>query len=284
MKWSEKTNLCGNYCDLIVRKPKIFKSCQWGECCGRNWNDWISFKIQPNKTWRKLWWKLTQFVIVNTQFIQMKKWWDIIRNCVNWLHDKLRNWSWVSLLIWFEMCVIWFELRFKYVRFERQLNSDGMKESLLSFNERCFSFVIIHTSDGIISMLNLCNFNTSSLIQFFIFNGNLLIFVVPLNLNSLKFVKCSNSVGILLRNAHPSKLRMCNWVSNPICVGSDVIPPHESERCWSDVSWEICDGSVSSCCVPIQFQHLKWRKLTHNWDQCVTLYLCIIEWEMKKWC
>jgi hypothetical protein len=98
-------------------------------------------------------------------------------------------------------------------------------------NEGCLNFVIIHTSDGIISMLSLFNSNTSSLIQFFIFNGNLLIFVVPLhNLNSLKFVKCSNSVGILLKESHQNKLRVCNWVSNPICVGNDVIPLDESER------------------------------------------------------
>jgi hypothetical protein len=97
--------------------------------------------------------------------------------------------------------------------------------------------------------LSLFNSNTSSLIQFFILNGNLLIFVVPLNLNSLKFVKCSNSVGILLKESHQIKLRVCNWVNNPICVGSDVIPLNESERCWSDVSWEICDESVSSCFV-----------------------------------
>jgi hypothetical protein len=96
-------------------------------------------------------------------------------NCVNWFADKSRNWSWVSLLIWFEMCVIWFQLRFKCVRFERQYNSDGMKESLLSINERCLSFVIIHTSDGIVWLLRLSNTNTSSLIQFFVFNGNLLI-------------------------------------------------------------------------------------------------------------
>jgi hypothetical protein len=83
----------------------------------------------------------------------------------------------------------------------------------------------------------------------------------------------------------PIHLRVCNWVSNPICVGRDVIPLHESERCWrNDASWEICDGSVLSCFVPIQLQHLKWRRLTHNWDQCVTLYLCPNKWEMKKRC
>jgi hypothetical protein len=53
------------------------------------------------------------------------------RNCVNWLHDKSRNRSWVSLLICFEMCVIWLWLRSKCVRFERQYNSDGTTESLL---------------------------------------------------------------------------------------------------------------------------------------------------------
>jgi hypothetical protein len=79
----------------------------------------------------------------------------------------------------------------------------------------------------------LFNFNTSSLIQFFIFNGNLLICVVPLNLNSLKFVKCSSSVEILLRESHQYKLRVCNWVNNPICVGSDLIPLDVSERCYT---------------------------------------------------
>jgi hypothetical protein len=79
LKWSEKTNLCGKYCDLISREIKTFKSCQWGECCGRNWSDYISTKIQMNKIWRKLWWKLIQFVIVTTQVTQMKKWWNIIR-------------------------------------------------------------------------------------------------------------------------------------------------------------------------------------------------------------
>jgi hypothetical protein len=101
----------------------------------------------------------------------------------------------VSLLIWFEMCVIWFLLKFKCVRFERQYNSDGMKESLLRLNERCLSFVIIHTPDGIISMLRLFNSNTSSLVQFFIFNGNFLV-CVAYNLNSLKFIKRFNPVGI----------------------------------------------------------------------------------------
>jgi hypothetical protein len=115
-------------------------------------------------------------------------------NSVNRFDDKLRNWSWVSLLIWFEMCVIWLKMRFKCVRFERQYKSDGMKRSLLFLNERCLSFVIIHTSDGIVSMLSLFNSNTSSLIQFFILNGILLICVVPLNLNSLKL----SNIPILL--------------------------------------------------------------------------------------
>jgi hypothetical protein len=48
-------------------------------------------------------------------------------------------------------------------------------------------------------MLRWFNSNTSSLIQFFIFNGNFLICIVSLNLNSLKFLKYSNSVGMLLR-------------------------------------------------------------------------------------
>jgi hypothetical protein len=193
----------------------------------------------------------------------------------NRLSDKLRNWSWVSLLIRFKVCV-WLKLRSKCVRFETQHNSDGMKESLLLLNERCLSFVIIHTFDGIISMLRLSNSNTSSLIQFFILNGNILFFFFQ-TIWTLKFVKCSNSVGMLLRDSHQNKLRVCNWVSNPICVGSDVIPLYESERCWSDVRWEICDGSVSSCFVKLNFN-------TWSWDHCVTLYLCPIEWEMKKRC
>jgi hypothetical protein len=121
LEWSKKTNLCGKYCDLIFKKIQTLKLCQWGECCRRNWSDWISNEIQTNKIWRKLWWKLIQFVIVNTQSTQMKKWWDIIRKLCQliWFQDKLRNWSWVSLLVRFEMCVIWFELRFKCVRFER---------------------------------------------------------------------------------------------------------------------------------------------------------------------
>jgi hypothetical protein len=110
-----------------------------------------------------------------------------------------------------------------------------------------------------------------------------LIFVVPLNLNFLKFVKCSNSVGIFLREKQHSKLRVCNWVSNPICVGSDVIPLHESERCWSDVSWEICDGSVSSW---LKFNSNTWSEGSlHTTEISVSLwYICIIEWEMKKRC
>jgi hypothetical protein len=198
LKWSKKTNLCGKYCDLILRERsknssrvneenvveeieviefrQRFKWTRFGGSCDGNWFN-LLLLIHSLFKWRN----------------------DEISsgNSVNWLYDKLRNWSWVSLLIWWEMCVNWWlKLRAKYVRFERQYNSDEMKESLLLFNERCLSFVIIHTSDGIVSMLSVFNTNTSSLIQFFILNGSVLI--IPPNINTLKFVKWSNSVGILL--------------------------------------------------------------------------------------
>jgi hypothetical protein len=121
----------------------------------------------------------------------------------------------VEWVCWFDLRYVWFDCDWDPNMWDLRdnNNSDGMNESLLSINERFLNFVIIHTSDGIISMLRLFNTNTSSLIQFFILNGNLLICVVSLNLNSLKFVKCSNSVGILLRELQQSKLRVCNWVS-----------------------------------------------------------------------
>jgi hypothetical protein len=111
-------------CDRIATKIQVFNSWKWEECCERDWSDWISLKIQMNKIWRNLWWKLIQFVIINPKSLNWRSNEISWGNCVNWLYDKSRNWSWVSLLIWFD-------LRFKCVRFERQYNSDGMKESLL---------------------------------------------------------------------------------------------------------------------------------------------------------
>jgi hypothetical protein len=166
--FSEKNNLCGKYCDWFKERYKIssrvnedsvveeievikfrwrYKCTRFGGSCDENWFK-LLFLIHSSLKWRS----------------------DELSsgNRVNWFDDKSRYWSWVSLMIWFE-------LRSKCVRLERQYNSDGMKESLLSLNERCLSFVIIYISDGIISMFSLFNINTSSLIQFFIFNENLLI-------------------------------------------------------------------------------------------------------------
>jgi hypothetical protein len=87
--------------------------------------------------------------------------------------------------------------------------------------------------------------------------------VVPLNLNSLKFVKCSNSVGMLLRDSHQNNLRVCNWVKIPICVGSDLILLKWKMLKWCELRdlWWKCFKLF----CPIQFQHLKWRKLTCNY-------------------
>jgi hypothetical protein len=76
-------------------------------------------------------------------------------------------------------------------------------------------------------------------------------------------------------------------VSNPICVGSDVILRDESERCWSGVSWEICDESVSSCCVisnSVPISILEVKEVDTQLRSVCHLYLCLIEWEMKKRC
>jgi hypothetical protein len=88
-----------------------------------------------------------------------------------------------------------------------------------------------------------------------------------------------SNVPILLEyyweNYNKNKLRVCNWVSNPICVGSDVIPLNESERCWSDVSWEICDGIVSSCFVQFNSNTLS-EGSWHTTEISVPLWIFVL--------
>jgi hypothetical protein len=70
---------------------------------------WLNFvKIQMNKIWRKLWWKLFQFVIVNSTHSneEMMRYHQKIMSIdcmINWEID-------VELVCWFDLRCVWFDL------------------------------------------------------------------------------------------------------------------------------------------------------------------------------
>jgi hypothetical protein len=69
-------------------------------------------------------------------------------------------------------------------------------------------------------------------------------------------------------------------VSNSICVGSDVIPLYESERCWSDVSWEICDETISNWSV--QSNSNTWSEGSWHTTE-ISVLLCIFVQSSERW-
>jgi hypothetical protein len=97
VKWTEKTNLCGNYCDLILRKIQTFKSCQRRECWGRI--DVIEFRqrFKSTKFGRSCdgnWFSL----LFSTQ---ITKWWNIIRKfcqMIWWQIENLKMSEFVDLM------------------------------------------------------------------------------------------------------------------------------------------------------------------------------------------